>query len=273
MSQLILDTLGKQLETAVKANVKVHNAIQEGKIANLKQVMKGFTLPEGFNVRFREYEVGLVKDGNNWESARVNIDSDFDFRTGETSIKASVNANGGREVDDLLAQAQFVQFTSPKLDEFKNAIESVTEQFAEQKKSTGRDVREIERAISDVKFGMRQLQIKEIKDQMKSKDGFDSVITESHWGGFDIPRITLKREFDREVVNVKLSNETASGKSVDVTYTYRLYDGTLYTATEERVRMDNVDQFINNQLYRMEKVKEGDMTQMTLEEIDKKVEA
>jgi len=57
---VVLDNLNKQLEVAVKANVKVHDAIQEAKVANLKQVMKGFTLPEGFNVRFREYEVVMV---------------------------------------------------------------------------------------------------------------------------------------------------------------------------------------------------------------------
>jgi len=268
MSQLILDNLEKQLEVAVKANQEVHTMIQEGKIANLKQVMDGFECPEEFTVRFREYEVGLMKEGSNWESARVNIDTDYDFRTNTKSIKTSVNANGGSNVDDLLAQAKFVQFTSPKLEEFRVAVESIVKYFDEAKKSTGKDVRDIERAISDVEHGMRQLKIKEIKDQMLSSEGFDSILLESTWGGFDIPRITLKRNWDREVVNVKLTNETKSGKSVDVTYTYRLYDGTLRTGTEERVRMENVDKFISHQLYRLEKIEEGELVQVTLQEIE-----
>ena len=270
---VVLENLGKQLEVAVKANVKVHDAIQEVKIANLKSLMDGFELPEGFTIRFREYEVGLVKEGNSWESARVNLDSDFNFTTGIKTIRASVNANGGREVEDLLAQASFVQFTSPKLNEFKVAIESVAEQFDAQKKSTGKDVNEIEKAIRDVKWSIRQDRIKDIKRKMNTEEGFDSVIVESHWGGVDYPRITLKRDWDREVVNIKLSNETKSGKSVDVTYTYRLYDGELRTGTEERVRMENVDKFIHTQLYRMDNIAEGDMKEVTLQEIDNKVEA
>ncbi len=273
MSQLILDNLEKQLEFAVKANQEVHTMIQEGKIANLKQAMNGFECPEGFTVRFREYEVGLMKEGSNWESARVNIDTDYDFRTNTKSVKASVNANGGREVDDLLAQAHFVQFTSPRLEEFKVAVESVVKYFDEAKKSTGKEVRDIERAISDVKWGMFKLKVKEVKDKMLSSEGFDTVIVKSHWGGFDVPRITLKRNWDREIVNVKLTNETKSGKSVDVTYTYRLYDGTLATNTEERVRMENVDTFIKNQLYRVERIEEGELEQVTLEDMNQKVEA
>lgn len=270
---VVLDNLNKQLEVAVKANVKVHNAIQEGKVANLKQVMKGFTLPEGFNVRFREYEVGLVKDGNNYESARVNIDSDYDWKTGEKTIRTSVSANGGREVDDLLAQAQFVQFASPKLDEFKVAVESVVRYFAEDKKNTGAEVREIEKAISDVKTANYQLKMDNLIAQMNTKEGYQTVIVESHWGGVDYPRLTLKRDYDREVIRVKILKTSASGKSVDVEFTYRLYDGRELTNTEERVRMDNIKQFVRSQLYRIEKIEEGELTQVTLEEINAKVEA
>ena len=273
MSQLILDNLEKQLEVAVKANVEVHDKIDAGKIAEMKKLMEGFECPEGFTVRFRTYETALVKEGSNWESARVNIDTDYDFSTNTKSVKASVNANGGREVDDLLAQAHFVQFTSPKLEEFRVAVESVIKCFDEKKKSTGKDVRDIERAISDVKWGIFKLKVKEVKAKMFSSEGFDTVIVKSHWGGFDVPRITLKRNFDRDVVNVKLANETASGKSVDVTYTYRLYDGTLVTNTEEKVRMENVDTFIKNQLYRLEKIEEGELEQVTLEDMNQKVEA
>lgn len=270
---VVLENLGKQLAIAVKANVKVHDAIQEAKIANLKSLMDGFELPEGFNLRFREYEVGLVKEGNSWESARVNLDSDFNFSSGIKTVRASVNANGGRDVEDLLAQASFVQFTSPKLDEFKVAIESVTKYFEEAKKSTGKDVNEIERAIRDVKYSLRQLKVDEIKRKMNTEEGFDSIIVESHWGGFDYPRITLKRNWDLEVVNIKLANETKSGKSVDVIYTYRLYDGQLVTRTEEKVRMENVDKFITQQLYRMNEIEDGQMKGVTLQEIDNKVEA
>ena len=273
MSQLILDNLEKQLETAVKANIEVHDKIDAGKIAEMKKLMNGFECPEGFTVRFRTYEVGIVKEGSNWDSAWVNIDTDYDFATNTKSFKATLNAGGGRKVDDLLAQAQFVQFASPKLEEFKVAVESVVKYFDEAKKSTGKDVRDIERAIKDVKTGMRKLKVKEVKDKMLSDEGFDAVIVKSHWGGFDVPRITLKRNWDREVVNVKLANETTSGKSVDVVYTCRLYDGTLVTNTEERVRMENVDKFISHQLYRIEKVEEGELEQVTLEEINNKVEA
>lgn len=270
---VVLENLKKQLEFATIANVEVHNMIDAGKIAQMKTLMEGFECPEGFNVRFREYEVALVREGNNWESARVNLDTDYDFKTGDKTITASVNANGGREVDDLLAQAQFVQFTSPKLDEFKVAVESVVKYFEEDKKSTGKEVREIQKAISDVEHGMYQLKVKEVKAKMLSSEGFDSVIVKSHWGGNDIPRITLKREFDREVVNVKLANETTSGKSIDVIYTCRLYDGTLVTNTEERVRMENVDTFIKRMLFRMEKIEEGELEQVTLQDMDEKVEA
>ena len=270
---VVLENLNKQLEVAVKANVEVHNKIDAGKIAEMKKLMEGFECPEGFNLRFRTYETALVREGNSWESARVNLDTDFNWSTCIKTVTASVNANGGREVDDLLAQAQFVQFTSPKLDEFKVAIESVNEYFKDAKRSTGETVREIERAISDVERANRELKIRDIKRQMNSSKGFDSILVESHWGGFDIPRITLKRNWDREVVNVRLENETKSGKSVDVVYTYRLYDGRVLVDTEKKVRMENVDKFISHQLYRMEKIAEGELTQVTLQEIDEKVEA
>ena len=132
---------------------------------------------------------------------------------------------------------------------------------------------EIERAIRDVKYSLRQLKVDEIKRKMNTEEGFDSIIVESHWGGFDYPRITLKRNWELEVVNIKLANETKSGKSVDVTYTYRLYDGQLVTRTEEKVRMENVDKFITQQLYRMNEIEDGQMKGVTLQEIDNKVEA
>jgi hypothetical protein len=273
MSQLVLDNLAKQLETAVKANIEVHDKIDAGKITEMKVLMNGFECPEGFTLRFRTYETALVKEGNNWESARVNIDSEFDFETRTRSIKARLNANGGREVDELLAQAQFIQFTSTKLDQFEVAIESVVKHYEEAKKSTGKEVSDIERAIKEVEASMRKLKVDEIKNKMLSEDGFDTVIVKSHWGGFDVPRITLKREFDREVVNVKLVNETTSGKSVDVIYTCRLYDGTLVTKTEERVRMQNVDAFIRGQFYRIEKIEKGELEQVTLQDMNEKVEA
>jgi hypothetical protein len=273
MSQLVLDNLEKQLETAVKANIEVHDKIDAGKITEMKVLMNGFECPEGFQLRFRTYETALVKEGSNWESARVNIDSEFDFETRTRSIKATVNANGGREVDELLAQAKFVQFTSPKLDQFEVAIESVAKYYEEAKNSTGKEVSAIERAIKEVEASMRKLKVDEVKNKMFSSEGFDTVITKTHWGGFGVPRITLKRDWDKEVVNVKLVNETTSGKSVDVIYTCRLYDGTLVTKTEERVRMQNVDAFIKGQLYRIEKVEEGELEQVTLEDMDQKVEA
>ena len=265
---VVLEALEVQLENAQKASAQVHDAIQEGKIAGLKIVMEGFECPEGFGVRFRDYEVGLVKNGNNWESARVNLDTDFDFSTGIKTVRASVNANGGREVEDLLAQAQFVQFTSPKLVEFKDMIEGINAKFQEEKEAAGAHAREISIAISDVKNANRELKVKEVKRQMNSSEGFDSIMLESTWGGFDIPRITLKRNWDREVINVRLENETMSGKSVDVVYTYRLYDGKTRVETEPKVRMENVDKFITQQLYRLDRIEEGELVQVTLQEME-----
>ena len=256
---VVLENLNKQLEVAVKANVEVHDKIDAGKIAEMKKLMEGFECPEGFNLRFRTYEVALRKGNNVWESARVNIDTDFDFQTCIKTVRASVNANGGREVDDLLAQAQFVQFTSPKLDEFKVAIESVTEYFKDVKRSTGETVREIERAISDVKSAQYQLKMDEVLRQMRSEEGYNTVVIKAHWGGVDYPRLQLKYNHTADVTRVKIVTESLSGKSAHILYDYKLYDGTVVTRGEDNVRMDNINDFIRQQLFRVEKIEEGEL--------------
>ena len=260
MSKLVIDALQERLAIAADKFAEVDNKKDAEKIEVLQGMMNQFEVPEGFALNFKTWEVGLKREGESWEVARVNLDTQRDYETFKRSVVASVNANGGREVDSLLAQASFVQFVTPHLDKFSRLMNHVNEKFEGQLDEARKECRTLEQAISDVKDGVRRDKELNILRQMKSAKGFDVVITESHWGGTDYPTIELKRGYGTyNLVNVKVTKMTTSGKSVDVEVTEQLYDGSLRTRKEERVRMSNIKKFVKGQLYRLEKVEEGEL--------------
>lgn len=259
MSKLVLDNLQKQRVELSDQYQVLDTRKDDATVQLLGVAMKGFEVPEGFSILKVVHEIALKKLGDNWSCARVNIDKERNFETFKREVRVSVNANGGRDVDSLLAQAEFVKFVSPKLDDIKTMIQDVEDSFEEELTSIRKDIREVEKAISDVKNAEYQLKVDEVLRQMKSEEGYNTVVTKSHWGGVDYPRLELKHNFSMDVVRVKILKTSTSGKSADVEYTYNLYDGTEVVRTEERVRMDNIMSFVRSQLYRVEKVEEGEL--------------
>lgn len=259
MSKLVLDNLQKQKVELSDQYQVLDTRKNDATVELLGVAMKGFEVPEGFSICKVKHEIALKELGSTWACARVNIDKERNFETFKREVKVSVNANGGYEVNSLLAQAEFVKFVTPKLDEIKKMVQDVEDSFEEELTGIRKDIREVEKAISDVKNAEYQLKVDEVFRQMNSEEGYDAVVTKSHWGGVDYPRLTLKREYSRDVVAVKILKTSASGKSADIEFTYSLYDGTRRTSTEERVRMDNLKSFVRQQLYRVEKIEEGEL--------------
>lgn len=259
MSKLVLDNLQKQKVELCDQYQVLETRKDDATVELLGVAMKGFKVPEGFSILKVKHEISLKKLGDTWACARVNIDKERNFETMKREVKVSVNANGGYDVDSLLAQASFVQFATLKLDEIKKMIQDVEDSFEPEMTTILRDIREVDKAISDVKNAEYKLKMDEVFRQMNSEKGYDAVITKSHWGGVDYPRLTLKRDYSRDVVAVKILKTSASGKSADIEFTYSLYDGTTRTSTEERVRMDNLRSFVRQQLFRIEKIQEGEL--------------
>ena len=259
MSKLVLDNLQKQL-TELNDQYQVLDTRKDDATVELLGVaMKGFNVPEGFSVLKVKHEISLKKLGETWGCARVNIDKQRNFETFKREIKVSVNANGGYDVDSLLAQAEFVKFVTPKLDDIKKMLQDVEDSFEPEMTNILRDIREVQKAIGDVKDAEYQLKVDEIFRQMKSKDGYDTVVTKSHWGGVDYPRLQLKYNYSADVTRVKIVTESLSGKSAHIEYDYKLYDGTVVTRGEDNVRMDNIKSFVRQQLFRVEKIEEGEL--------------
>ena len=260
MSKLVIDALQERLNIAADKFAEVDNKKDAEKVEVLQGMMNQFEVPEGFVLNFKTWAVELKREGESWEVARVNLDTERDYDTMKREVKASVNAQGGREVDSLLAQASFVQFVTPHLNKFGRLMNHINEKFEGQLEEARKECRALEYAIRDVEEGVRKDKELEILRQMKSAKGFDTVITESHWGGTDYPTLELKRDHSTyNLVNVKVTKTTASGKSVDVEVVEQLYDGSLRTRKEERVRMSNLKRFVHNQLYRLEKIEEGEL--------------
>ena len=259
MSQLVLDNLQKQLTELNDQYLILDTRKNDAIIELLNFAMKGFEVPEGFNIRTKTFEIGVVKEGNTWESARVNIDKERNFETFKREVRVSVSANGGREVEDLLAQAEFLKFVTPKLDDIRSMVQDVEDTFEEELSSIRRDCREVENAISDVKSAQYQLKVDEVFRQMRSEEGYNTVVTKSHWGGVDYPRLQLKYNHTADVTRVKIVTESLSGKSAHIEYDYKLYDGTVVTRGEDNVRMDNIKSFIRQQLFRVEKIESGEL--------------
>ena len=259
MSKLVLDNLQKQKVELCDQYQVLETRKDDATVELLGVAMKGFQIPEGFSILKVKHEISLKKVGETWGCARVNIDKERNFETFKREVKVSVNANGGYDVDSLLAQAEFVKFVSPKLDEIKKMIQDVEDSFEPEMTTILRDIREVDKAISDVKSAAYQLQMDNILKTMKSATGFDPVVVKSHWGGVDYPRLQLKYNYSADVTRVKIVTESLSGKSAHIEYDYKLYDGTVVTRGEDNVRMDNIKSFIRQQLYRMEKIAEGEL--------------
>ena len=260
MSKLVIDALQERLTIAANNHHEIDIKKDAEKIEVLQGMMNEFEVPEGFALFFKTWGIELKKEGESWEVARVNLDTERDYDTMKREVKASVNAQGGREVDSLLAQASFVQFVTPHLNKFGRLMNHINEKFGSQLDEARKECRTLEQAISDVEAGVRRDKELEILRQMKSAKGFDTVITESHWGGTDYPTLELKRDHSTyNLVNVKVTKMTTSGKSVDVEVVEQLYDGSLRTRKEERVRMSNLNRFIKGQLHRLERIEEGEL--------------
>ena len=266
MSKLVIDALQERLAIAADKFNEVDSKKDAEKVEVLQGMMNEFEVPEGFALFFKTWVVELKREGQSWDVARVNLNAQRNYETMEREVNAAVYANGGNEVDSLLAQASFVQFVTPHLDKFGRLMIHIQEKFKGQLDEARKECHTLEQAIRDVEDGVRKDKEQDIMRQMKSKKGFDVVVVESHWGGTDFPTIELKRGYSTyNLVNVKILKTTASGKSVDLEITEQLYDGSPRIRTEERVRMNNIQSFMRNQLYRLEKIEEGELKVVEVE--------
>ena len=260
MSKLVIDALQERLNIAAEKFNKVDTKKDAEKIEVLQGMMNQFEVPEGFALTFKTWVVELKKEGQSWDVARVSLHTQRNYETMEREVNAALYANGGNEVDSLLAQASFVQFVSPHLDKFGRLMIHIDEKFKGQLDEARKECRTLEQAIKDVEAGVRKDKELEILRQMKSAKGYDAVATEAHWGGTDYPHLELKRGHGTyNLVNVKVTKMTTSGKSVDVEVVEQLYDGSVRTRKEERVRMSNIKSFVKGQLYRLEKIEAGEL--------------
>ena len=264
-----LKGLEKQLEATSTLYKAVREELREAKEIALVDQMAKFIVPDGFRIATRQYQIALMQDGQNWESARVNIENTYDYQgKREYVIVASVNANGGSSVDDLLAQAKFVQFVSPRLSAIEGAINGVSKEFAEVIKTTEKELQAVETQIGEVKFSIREASKKAILEEMKSEQGFSVSCLTDHWGHLSHPCLELKFDYHTyALANVRIDRVTASGKSADVTIKSLLNDNTLRTTVEKNVRMTNIDSLISIELLRREKAQEGEIEIFTVDSL------
>lgn len=260
MSKLVIDALQEKLTIALDKSAEIEGSVEVEKIEVLRAMMNEFEVPEGFVLAINTWEVGLNREGEHWVEARVQLYTQRNYETLKREVVAEVSANGGRVVGSLLAQASFVQFVAPHLGKFARCMSHIEDKFQSQLDENRKECRTLESAIKEVEDGVNREKELDILRQMKSSNGFDTVITESPYGGITYPPLYLKRDrITYDLVNVKVLKMSASGKSVDVQVVEQLFDGNLRTRTEERVRISNLKRFIQVQLLLIQKVEEGEL--------------
>jgi hypothetical protein len=214
-----------------------------------------FIAPEGTRLSAREKSVELeMMDGNYaYTLARLEIRDSYteDYLKKGYEGSYRFNSGGDKEIKFLPAMAQFITIASEKVDKMCKLFVDIDTGFAD-KLAEARKVRDaIQTELNEIEYARQQAKKDAILDLMKSDEGFvplKAKVTDRYsWN--QSTSLTMKFNWDvQEPALIKVVGQSASGKSVKVEVSIERYDGSMHTFDVETIRMENLTNFIRQEV-------------------------
>jgi hypothetical protein len=229
-----------------------------------------FIAPEGTRLSARERNVELeMMDGNYaYTLARLEIRDAYteDYLKKGYEGAYRFNSGGDKEIKFLPAMAEFITIASKKVDVMCKLFIDVDIMFKDKLTEARKHRDAIQRELNEIEYARQQAKKDAILDLMKSKEGFVPLAAKPTDAYGWVQRTNLQMKFNWDVqapALIKVVGESASGKSVKVEVTINRFDGSLHTFPVETIRMDNLQNYINQEVNFRDRV-EADLEELEI---------
>ena len=249
-----------ELELQLKEAQTAYGMLFDQKVAARTTVIANafseFTAPEGtrLSVRERSVEFDLMMDSGYANTlARLEVRDSYTEDYSKKGYEGSYrfNSGGDEEVKFLPAMADFIKIASDKVNVICKLFVDIDHSFGPKMTEARKQRDAIERELNEIDQARQQAKKDAILDLMKSDEGFVPLKARPNkeYGWTQSTNLTMK--FNWEVQSpalIKVVGESASGKSVKVVVSINRYDGSMHTFEVETIRMDNLKNFIDQEV-------------------------
>jgi len=214
-----------------------------------------FIAPEGTRLSAREKSVELeMMDGNYaYTLARLEIRDAYteDYLKKGYEGAYRFNSGGDKEIKFLPAMAEFITIASKKVDVMCKLFVDIDTSFADKLSEARKQRDAIQTELNEIEYARQQAKKDAILDLMKSDEGFVPLKARPNKEYSWDQSTSLQMKFNWDVQNpalIKVVGQSASGKSVKVEVSIERYDGSMHTFDVETIRMDNLTNFIRQEV-------------------------
>ena len=232
-----------QLELVRNEKESAANFLIEEMNAEKEAILKGAFKGNNFRISSSEVALLITEDNYTREQASVRFTSFY----GE-GLQARFSAYSSNSVKTSIKVGQFAQLCEEVSEEAIKAIKAIDEKNKPALKALQSEARDLSRAIRELQQAEAEKAKAKEMEQLKSAKGLSFDLPEDSWKQPD-----LQLRFDwsvRGITNLKVLNETASGKSLKIEFTqeFKGWDNNeIVTKTQvrqETVRKSNVEAFL-----------------------------
>jgi hypothetical protein len=214
-----------------------------------------FIAPEGTRLSARERNVEFeMMDGNYaYTLARLEIRDAYteDYLKKGYEGAYRFNSGGDKEIKFLPAMAEFITIASKKVDVMCKLFIDIDIVFKDKLNEARKHRDAIQRELNEIEYARQQAKKDAILDLMKSDEGFVplKVRPNKDWSWDQSTSLTMKFNWSvQSPALIKVLGESASGKSVKVEVSIERYDGSMHTYGVETIRMENLTNFIRQEV-------------------------
>ena len=161
------------------------------------------------------------------------------------------NSGGDKEIKFLPAMAEFITIASKKVDVICKLFIDIDIAFKDKLNEACKQRDAIQRELNEIEYARQQAKKDAILDLMKSDEGFVPLRAKltKEYGWTQNTNLTMKFNWDvHDPALIKVVGQSASGKSVKVEVSIARYDDSIHTFEVETIRMDNLTNFISQEV-------------------------
>ena len=248
-----------ELELQLKEAQNAYGMLFDQKAAARNTVIANafseFIAPEGTRLSARERNVELeMMDGNYAHTlARLEIRDAYteDYLKKGYEGAYRFNSGGDKEIKFLPAMAEFITIASNKVDVMCKLFIDIDIVFKDKLNEARKQRDAIQSELNEIEYARQQAKEDAILDLMKSDEGFVPLRAKPNkeYGWIQNTNLTMKFNWDvHDPALIKVVGESASGKSVKVEVSIARYDDSIHTFEVETIRMDNLANFIRQEV-------------------------
>jgi len=232
-----------QLELVRNEKESAANFLIEEMNAEKEAILKGAFKGNNFRISSSEVALLITEDNYTREQASVRFTSFY----GE-GLQARFSAYSSNEIKTVIKVGEFAQLCQDVEDMVIEAFKDIDEKNKPVLTALSSEARDLSRAIRELEKAEAEKAAAKELEQLKSSKGLSFDLPEDSWKQPD-----LQIRFDwsvRGVTNLKVLNETASGKSLKIEFTqeFKGWDNnevvTKTQVRQETVRKANVEAFL-----------------------------